>query len=370
MVVTCPADSTFIQAEALDGIEPYHYNWGDAGSGGTIYAEVPANEQYYVVAVTDACGFETILDSVLVTNNIPPPLQAFIDPFDQPECTNQPIALYTTTQGGNGDYTYIWADGLNNSYPQNEGVGVENINNVLQFNPEPIGYTATLPVYLTVIDTCGTLVTDSVEINYPFFDPISVGYNPLTDNCPKEPVKLTANAQGGAGDTGYQWAIEQGDAYFPDGSVATTRETFIVPSGGMNQFTVVATDKCNRAGYDYHYVDGNSLAFGGLAAYSDSVRVLKLDHLMNVMTPNRDGKNDYFVVEGIQYFDDAQLQVFDRWGKIIYETKNYKAGTPVLQPDGSFDGTDLDEGTYFYVINVDNGECVQSGQIEILRKNN
>lgn len=370
VVVTCPADSTFIQVLASDGIEPYKYNWGDLGTSSTIYAEVPLNEKYYVVGVTDACGFETVFDSVKVTNNIPPPLQVSINPFDQPECTNQPIALYTTTQGGNGDYTFIWEDGLNNNYPQNEGIGVENINNILQFNPEPIGYTAELPVYVTVIDTCGTIVKDSIQINYPFFDPMTVAYNPLTDNCPKDPVKLKATTQGGAGDTNFQWAIEEGDGYFPDGSVATTAETYVVPSGGVNQFTVVATDKCSRAGYDYHYVAGNTLAFGGLATYTDSVRVLKLDHLMNVMTPNGDGKNDYFVVEGIQYFDDAQVQIFDRWGRMIYETKNYKAGLPTLRPDGSFDGTDLDDGTYFYVINVDQGECVQSGQIEILRKNN
>ena len=370
IVVTCPAETVSVTAQALDGIEPYAYDWGNDGIGQTVNVDVPPNEQYYYVGITDACHFETHLDSVLVTNNIPPPLEVSIDPFDQPECTNQPIALYTTTQGGNGAYTFIWEDGLNNSYPSNDGIGVADINNIVQFNPDPIGYTANLPVYVTVIDTCGTIVKDSVEINYPFFDPMTVNYNPLTDNCPKDPVALTSTTSGGAGDTQFQWAIEQGDGYFPDGSVATTANTLVVPSGGMNQFTVVATDKCNRAGYDYHYVDGNSLAFGGLATHTDSLRVIKLDHIMNVLTPNGDGKNDYFVVEGVQYFDDAQLQIFDRWGKMVYETKNYKAGSPMLQPDDSFNGGDFDDGTYFYVINVDHGECVQSGQIEVLRKNN
>lgn len=368
--VICPAETVGITAQGVDGIEPYLYNWGNPGINQEVNVDVPPDSAYYTVSIIDACGFETIHDSVMVLNSIPPPLETDIDPFEQPECTNQPIALYTTTEGGNGDYTYIWEDGQGNAYPGNDGIGVENINQVIQFNPEPVNYTSDLPVYLTVIDTCGTMVEDSVEINYPFFDPITVNFPVQTDNCPENPLEIKAVTAGGAGDTQFLWGVDNDGAKVEPDNQQTT---YLTPGGGINTYAVVARDKCNRAGYDYSYLDVENqgqIRPAGFDDHVDSLNVIKLDRLMNVITPNGDNKNDYFVIEGIEKFDDAQVQILDRWGKVIYETDNYQAGDPLKRSGDAFDGRDFEDGTYFYVVNVDHGECVQSGRLEILRKEN
>ncbi|NEN23971.1 gliding motility-associated C-terminal domain-containing protein [Cryomorpha ignava] len=373
VVVTCPADQVQIAAQGLDGIEPYYYDWIDnlAGEDLTeVMVDVPPDSVYYLVGISDQCAFEVIYDSVLVTNNIPPPLQATIDGFTQPECTNEPVGLHTSIQDGNGEYTIVWTDGNDNGYFPNENITVQNINSTIVFNPDPIGYTEVLPVYLMVIDTCGTIVTDTIQINYPFFEPLTANFTPLTDNCPEEPVVITSQPEFGAGDYFYAWEKTNGE--FGVGADLNASFIHVVPAGGMNNYTLTVTDFCAREGYSYNYVEGDSgdLFSGGLAVYEDSLRVIKLDKIMNIITPNGDNRNDFFAIEGVEEFEDARLEVYDRWGKLIFETDNYMAGKPQIKTDNAFDADGFGDGTYFYIINVESGECVTSGTIEVLRGSN
>jgi gliding motility-associated-like protein len=42
------------------------------------------------------------------------------------------------------------------------------------------------------------------------------------------------------------------------------------------------------------------------------------------MTPNEDGMNDFFVISCIENFNNTLLEVFDRYGSIVYLRKNYR----------------------------------------------
>lgn len=376
VVVTCPADQVLISAEGLEGIDPYFYDWVDILSGedlSEVMVDVPVDSIYYHVGISDACAFEVKFDSVLVINNIPDPLQATIDPFTDPLCTNEPISLNASIQDGNGDYTIIWADGKGNGYAPNTSIVVQNINSTLILEPEIVGYTASLPVYLTVVDTCGTMVNDTIHINYPFIEPLSASFTPLTEHCPTEAVVVSSQVDGGAGEYFYNWYLENGT--FGPGADVNSSYVHVIQAGGLNKYTLTVTDFCNRLGQDYRMllqdVNGaDSIGFSGFAYHEDSVQVIKLDMLMNVITPNGDNKNDFFAVEGITEFEDSRVEVYDRWGKIIFETDNYMAGNPSIKPDNAFDADGFGDGTYFYVINVNSGECVTSGTIEVLRNNN
>lgn len=76
----------------------------------------------------------------------------------------------------------------------------------------------------------------------------------------------------------------------------------------------------------------------------------------NVITPNGDGINDYFAIENldvIAYPEGAvnRLQVFDRWGKMVYDAENYDTYASdgmVYRGNRCFDGDGLSEGVYFY----------------------
>ena len=60
----------------------------------------------------------------------------------------------------------------------------------------------------------------------------------------------------------------------------------------------------------------------------------------NVYTPNEDGTNDFFVIEGIEVLDNCVLKIFNRWGRLVYKSDNYK---------NDWDGKGMAEGVYYYV---------------------
>ncbi len=102
---------------------------------------------------------------------------------------------------------------------------------------------------------------------------------------------------------------------------------------------------------------------GACDPVSDLV-VVKVNNLTipTLITPNLDGRNDYFVLRGLQTLGRTGLTIFDRRGLRVYENSDYQ---------NDWDGTDnnskpLPDDTYFYVIRADNGVSV-SGYIVVRR---
>ena len=374
-VVICPTDKVLLTTQGLDGIEPYIYDWGDYGIGknltGVWVDVLPADSTYYQVSISDACAFEHKLDSVLVVNNMSDPLQAMISPFSDPECPNEPVDMHATIKDGNGKYTIVWGDGMGRGFPKEEDITITNTNKTVDFALDETNFTDILPFYLMVIDTCGTIVRDTVYVNYPFIEPLKASFNPLNEHCPTEPITLKANVKNGADEFMYGWSISSGKGKFVDGADITANHIQAVPAGGVNTFTLIVSDNCGRSVTDYQYTVDNKDFRSGSDIYVDKLDVIKLDNIMNVITPNGDNRNDYFAIEGIDGFEDSRLEIYDRWGKMIFSTDNYPAGNiKAAKPVGAFDADGFEDGTYFYVINVNSGECVQSGVIEVLRGNN
>jgi gliding motility-associated-like protein/uncharacterized repeat protein (TIGR01451 family) len=80
----------------------------------------------------------------------------------------------------------------------------------------------------------------------------------------------------------------------------------------------------------------------------------------NVFTPNEDGKNDSFVVPGIEKYEN-EITIINRWGGTVYYSKAYK---------NDWKGEGLNEGTYYYVIKVKNSTGkweVHNGYVTLLR---
>uniref|UniRef100_UPI00292E919F DUF7507 domain-containing protein n=1 Tax=Pedobacter nyackensis TaxID=475255 RepID=UPI00292E919F len=65
----------------------------------------------------------------------------------------------------------------------------------------------------------------------------------------------------------------------------------------------------------------------------------------NVITPNGDGKNDTFVIVGLENFGNCDITIFNRWGNEVYRNNNYK---------NTWTGEGLNAGTYYYLIRLNN----------------
>lgn len=91
-----------------------------------------------------------------------------------------------------------------------------------------------------------------------------------------------------------------------------------------------------------------------LAVVKDSV--LPQDIVIyNGVSPNGDDQNDYFYIENIQLYPKNRVEIYNRWGVKLFDTRNYDSAGNVF--NGYSDGRatvsregKLPTGTYFYTI--------------------
>ncbi len=64
-------------------------------------------------------------------------------------------------------------------------------------------------------------------------------------------------------------------------------------------------------------------------------------------TPNGDGKNDIFKIGNLSNFPDNSIQIFNRWGNLVYKTNSYGKNDT-----NWWDGSGLSDGTYYYILQI------------------
>ncbi|WP_420387249.1 gliding motility-associated C-terminal domain-containing protein [Roseivirga sp.] len=75
-------------------------------------------------------------------------------------------------------------------------------------------------------------------------------------------------------------------------------------------------------------------------------RLVDQDIIPTAFTPNNDGFNDKFIIPGIEKLPNAEVSIYDKFGRQVYSTKDYG-----LNPwDGVFNGKTLPYDTYQYQI--------------------
>ncbi|WP_412468703.1 gliding motility-associated C-terminal domain-containing protein [Pedobacter sp. KLB.chiD] len=84
----------------------------------------------------------------------------------------------------------------------------------------------------------------------------------------------------------------------------------------------------------------------------------------NVVTPNGDGKNDYWVIANIMDYPNNNVKIFDRAGRLIYSKKSYHNDW-----DGRLNGLILNEDAYIYVLDLGNGTAIIRGTVSIVLDN-
>ncbi|MCK4746265.1 MAG: gliding motility-associated C-terminal domain-containing protein, partial [Bacteroidales bacterium] len=82
-----------------------------------------------------------------------------------------------------------------------------------------------------------------------------------------------------------------------------------------------------------------------------------------IITPNGDGSNDYWIISDIDYFTENSVEIYNRWGSMVYSAGPYNNSWNGRSTDGRV----LPVGTYYYVINLGNGVDPRVGYIIIHR---
>ena len=142
---------------------------------------------------------------------------------------------------------------------------------------------------------------------------------------------------------------------------ATNGISFLwTPAIGLSSPTVLMPKLI--ANTDQTYVltatgDGNCTATDNLF-----VKILRPVKVPNAFSPNGDGINDTWIIENLVDYPGAKVEVYNRYGQIIYNSAGYS-----IPWDGTVKGKPLPVATYYYIIKLENGFDPLTGSITIIR---
>lgn len=375
--VIVPGDTNDIcggDSLSLDAYDPsfYVYNWSRANETSADIL-VTTSGSYYVV-VTDSFGCTDTSETVVV-NFYPQPMVSL--PADTVLCDGDTTTLTVTSQWAN----ILWADSMSN------GTSFD------VFNPGVY--------WVEVTDTNGCVDRDSIVISVNTSPTVTF---PVYPNfiCPNS----TVNIDPGAGFSAYMWS---------DGATSQTNDV------GVGNHFVVVTDSNGCSGmspllsfsaypstiapvidydasatlltsdvqpnYDW-LVDGNPIPGANSQTYTPTASgtysvstvdtngcgVFTSNEILVVLevtqedipegfSPNGDDINDRFEIEYIGLFPQSSLKVLNRWGKEVFSEEDGYSNSF----NGQWNGSDLPDGTYFYILDLGDGSEPFSGYLIINR---
>lgn len=281
---------------------------------------------YYVVTGTDAngcIGSDSIEISVLDL----PILTLNTDGSNNLYCSNTDANITAT---GAASYTWTGPNGYTST-----GNPI-NLVNVVESNE---GYYVA-----TGTDANGCAASDSVLL--------IVADNPTTNApndtiiCPGETLTLTAS-----GGITYEWNGPGGFTSNDQNALISTNMDFV-----------------HTGEYIVNVVDSNGCT-GSNATYVEVMNTKECLFIPDLITPNFDGANDTWEIQGIESFKNAEVEIYNRWGNLIYSASPYNNDWDATVNKGAtIDGKDgkVPVGTYFYIINLNEDDYPPyKGYIEV-----
>ena len=91
--------------------------------------------------------------------------------------------------------------------------------------------------------------------------------------------------------------------------------------------------------------------------------------IYNALSPNGDGLNDFLYLRYIEIIPETRnnkVRIFNRWGDVVFEVKNYDNQNNVFNGRNK-NGNELPAGTYFFKIDFDSGRASKTGFISLKR---
>lgn len=119
--------------------------------------------------------------------------------------------------------------------------------------------------------------------------------------------------------------------------------------------------------YDYVYSVQVTDDYNCQDTASVNIRVLPDPYAIeipNLVTPNGDGYNDHWVIKNILSYPEAEVYIFDAYGQLLFEQKNGYSN----DWDITFNGDYLPDGTYFYIVKLNEDTDPKKGTLTVISK--
>jgi gliding motility-associated-like protein len=303
-----------ISSTVVGGTTPYRIAFGDStasmlSTANSLIADSLIAGQYYISVIdSNGCQFTQAVEVFQPDTLIW-------------QINSYPVSCYKgsdgnsnlTVTGGTLPYQYLWSDSSTN----------EDLINATAGN-----YT------VTISDRNNCTVDGTSTITEP--DSISLKSKINGTTCiDNNDGSIEIFVRGGVGDYSYLWSNEE-----------ITQNIYNL-TGGEYYLQLQDQNGCTRI--DTFFINTSSI---------DCIDP------PNAFTPDGDGYNDTWVLENIQNYEGATIQIFNKWGTLIFESdNNYEAW------DGTYQGNILPSATYYYVIDLNKDSPPYTGPLTIVKKN-
>ena len=186
--------------------------------------------------------------------------------------------------------------------------------------------------WVEVADNDGCVVRADFNID-PLFITLSPADFIIECNLENLDVDITANAAGGTGPYTYAWS---------NGNTENSINLSLSPGN----YTVSVVDD-NACVEDTFFI----------------IATISAECIPNVFTPNGDNVNDTWNLESTFLYSDSEIRIYSRYGKLLFKSIGYS--TPW---DGKNEnGNDVNEGVYFYYIDIGHDFDAIKGSVTIIR---
>ncbi len=174
--------------------------------------------------------------------------------------------------------------------------------------------------------------------------------------------------------------VNDGATITADGEVVTYPNGFNLSGPGSNDGSITVIPDGGTAPYSFAWSNGaNGATVNGLAAGTYTVTItdangcsvtlsFTLDEPLDVVmptgfTPNGDGSNDSYVVQGLDAHPDNRITIYNRWGNVVYDRVRY---TNDWRGENQ-QGEQLPNGTYFVVLTLAPGSAPMQNYVDLRR---
>ena len=139
----------------------------------------------------------------------------------------------------------------------------------------------------------------------------------------------------------------------------------IATGAGMLEYSIDGISWTNSNVF-YNVPSGNYLAYvrSGLRNCAFATRPFTIFKIVNAFTPDSDGINDQWKIEGIENYPGSKIKVIDRFGTIVLD----KTVNGVFSWNGEFASRKLPTGNYWYQIVLSDNRIL-SGYVMIKNRN-
>ena len=335
-LIAC-GESVQLTPTVTGGYGAYSYAWQPTGETDPTILYTPSTVSDVYITVSDTCGLQTT-GFFAVELTPPPPITATLtgpDPLIE-GCDDANLVI-TRPAGTSGDLLvsigHLGVAGVGGDYPFPEPVVIPGGSNSLTSSVAPLEDNAvegaeSLIITVNYSNACQQTVSDTVSSLIVDSPPLELTTEELLIiPCGTDSIPLTAEVGGGVAPLSVTWS---------NGYNGTTSYASNALDG---TYAVTVTDDC-----------GHTTSLDVLVDPQCAIIV------PNVISPNGDGQNDVFFIQGI-LASKSTVRIYNRWGQVVYEKQNYQ---------NNWAASDLPDGTYFYEVKVDRDPEPYTGHVTVL----